>query len=146
MAEHGTNGEFTAAIIGAGAAGEYHINAQLRLGSDIVIYEPSEARQQAIAQKYGGQLAVARTLEEAIEKADFVHICTPHKYHAEGALASIGQGKPTIVEKPLTIKLEESVDIYRAAEATKTPVVVGTSFRLTPPFMAIREGLRNGDI
>lgn len=137
---------FTAAIIGAGAVGEYHIDAQQRAGSDVVIFEPNPDRAQLVSQKYGGQLVIAESLEEAIGAADVVHICTPHKYHVDGALASIAQGKPTIVEKPLTIKLEDSVAIYKAATANETPVVVGTSFRLTPPFREIYDGLHGGAI
>ena len=139
------SGKFTAAIIGAGAVGKYHINAQERLGSKIVIFEPNQDRAREIVQRYEG-LTVVPTLDDAIDRADVVHICTPHKYHAEGALAAIRQKKPTIVEKPLTINLDESVDIYRAAKENGTPVVVGTSFRLTPPFMDIWGGLQNGEI
>ena len=139
------NGSFKASIIGAGAVGEYHINAQEQLGSEVVIFEPNNERAEAASRRHGG-LVLARTLEEAIELADVVHICTPHRYHAEGALASIALGKPTIIEKPLTIKLDESIDIYKAATGSEVPVIVGTSFRLTPPFLRIKEGLQKGDI
>lgn len=136
---------FTAAIVGAGAVGEYHINAQEKLGTEVVIFEPNRDRADQVAQKHPG-IVVANTLEEAIDRADVVHICTPHKYHAEGAIASIEKHKPTIIEKPLTIKLSESVDIYRAAKDSDTPVIVGTSFRLTPSFMEIYNGLHTGKI
>lgn len=136
---------FTAAIVGAGAVGHYHIDAQRRAGSEIVIFEPNQDRAAATAEKFG-EIAVARTLEEAIDRADVVHICTPHKYHAQGAIASIEQNTPVIVEKPLTIKLNEAVDIYRAAKRHNVAVMVGTSFRLTPPFRQIYDGLHGGEI
>jgi predicted dehydrogenase len=138
-------GEFTAAIIGAGAVGEYHINAQERAGSRVLIYEPNKDRAQAVAQQHNG-LLIAHSLDEAIERADVVHVCTPHNMHTGPALKSIEQGKPVIIEKPLTVDLSEAVDIYRAAQATDVPVVVGTSFRLTPPFMEIKRGLDGGEI
>lgn len=141
-----SSGEFTASIIGAGRVGEYHISAQERLGSDIVIYEPDAERAHGVVREHGGEITVARTLEEAVELADVVHVCTPHNLHAEGAMESIRQGKPAIVEKPLTIKLDEAVDVYRAARLADVPVMVGTSFRLTPPFMEVYKGLRAGKI
>ena len=98
-----------------------------------------------MAQQYGN-VAVARTLEEAIEAADIVHICTPPMHHMQGALASIEQGKPTIIEKPLTHDLGEAVEIYKAAEASGVPVMVGKHFRLTPPFLEIKDGIQRGDI
>jgi predicted dehydrogenase len=134
----------SAAIIGAGAAGGYHVKAQMELGSRVTIYEPNETCAKRVADTYG--VIVARTMEEAVAGADVVHICTPPMNHRDSALASIALGKPTIIEKPLTHNLDEAVDIYRAAAASGVPVLVGKHFRLTPPFLAIHEGMRRGDI
>jgi predicted dehydrogenase len=146
MAMEDSQENFTAAIIGAGAVSEYHINGQLRAGSDVVIFEPNAERAAEVSEKFGG-LTIAQTLDEAIERADVVHICTPHMVHAEGAKASIGQDKPTVIEKPLTVKLSEAVDIYNAAQredGPNVPVLVGTVFRLTPPFMTAYDRLHSG--
>lgn len=141
----GESEPLTAAIIGAGVVGGYHIKAQQELGSNIVVYDPNKACTDRVVGQYGG-LVVARTFEEAMELADVVHICTPPMLHMEGALASIEHGKPTIVEKPITHDLGEAVEIYKAADAADVPVLAGKHFRLTPPFMEINAGMRRGDI
>ena len=135
----------TAAIVGAGVVGEYHIKAQQHAGSEIVIFEPDQARAEDVSKRFGG-LAIARSLEEAIDKADVTHICTPHKLHAAGAIASIERETPVIIEKPLTVDLGEAIDIYKAARQHDVPTMVGTSFRLTPPFVEMYERLHEGDI
>jgi predicted dehydrogenase len=64
----------------------------------------------------------------------------------ENTLESIGLGKPTIVEKPLTHDLGEALEIYKAAQAAGVTVLTGMHFRLTPPFMSINEGVQRGDV
>lgn len=137
-------GAVSAAIIGTGAVGGYHIKAQTELGSNVVIYDScAETAQKATATH---DVAVARCFEEAVEAADVVHICTPPMDHRDSALAAIALGKPVIIEKPLTHNLAEAVDVYRAAQSSNVPVLVGKHFRLTPPFLEINDGLRGGEI
>lgn len=131
---------FTAAIIGAGAVGGYHIKAQLELGSNIIVYDPNTTCVQQTIDRFG-QVTVAKSMEEAMETADIVHVCTPPTSHAAIALASIESSKPTIIEKPLTHNLHEAVEIYQAASKTNVPVAVGMHFRLTPPFLDIYEAI-----
>lgn len=137
--------QFSAAIIGAGAVGEYHINAQRRLGSRVLIYEPNLETSNRIKGKFPDVVATP-SLYEAIERADVVHVCTPDSLHKEGALASIEGRKPVIIEKPLTRKLHESVEIYNASNASSVPVLVGTSFRATPTFYNIYRSIRQGEV
>lgn len=137
---------FTAAIIGAGRVGGYHAKAQLGLGSRVIVYEPNEDRAQAFKEQYPG-VEIAKTLEQAIDAADVVHICTPPMFHRETAIASIVRKKPTIIEKPLAFTLDDAVAIYRAwLQAKDTPVILATSFRIGPAFPTIYHKVKQGDI
>lgn len=137
---------FTAAIIGAGRVGTYHVKGQLALGSKVIIYEPNSERAADFKQQFK-EVTVAQSIEEAIEQADVVHICTPPMYHLETALASITRHKPTIIEKPLAFTLDDSLKIYRAWLKTKsTPVILATSFRVSPAFPRIYDQVRQGKI
>jgi len=138
--------KFTAAVIGAGRVGNYHTLAQIELSNDVVIYDVSTERAQVIAKQHPSQVRVAASLEEAIQVADVVHICTPPMYHLDGVLASVAYDKPTIVEKPLAFKLEEAIQIYRAIKQTTAPVILATSFRVTPSLLAICDAVRSGTI
>src|SRR6185437_2983676 len=101
--------KFTAAIIGAGRVGTYHARGQLALGSRVVIYQPDTEGARVFLHQFDGQdITLAASLEEAIDTADVVHICTPPMAHLETALASIKKRKPTIIEKPLALDLKDA--------------------------------------
>jgi predicted dehydrogenase len=134
--------KLTAAIIGTGRVGTYHMLGQLAVGSRVVLYNPSVELAQALAANRE-HVTVAESLDQAIESADVVHICTPPKDHLEAALKSIAQSKPTIIEKPLAFKLDDAVKIYLAATIHgRPPVIAATSFRIGPSATAIYDGLR----
>ncbi len=136
---------FTAAIIGAGRVGEYHTRAQIALGSSVIIFDPDLKRAKLLAKKHA-RVAAAASLDAALERVDVVHICTPPMYHREGALASIAHGKPTIIEKPLAFRLNDALDIYRAARSNDVTVILGTSFRMAQSFREIYNRVRCKEI
>lgn len=136
---------FTATIVGGGRVGKYHIKGQVKLGSRVIVYETSKPRVIELKKDFP-QIIIANSLDEAIAKADVVHICTPPMYHLQSALLSISHKKPTIIEKPLTFKLEEAITIYKAALKTATPVILATSFRIGPAPLQIYKGIRDGKI
>lgn len=139
--------KFTAAIIGAGRVGTYHAKGQLALGSRVVVYQPDTKGAKAFLEQFSGQdISLAASLEEAIDAADVVHICTPPMAHLETALASIKKRKPTIIEKPLALDITEAVKIYQAAEDGNVPAILATSFRVGPAFPVIYDHVHNGDI
>ena len=139
--------KFTAAIIGAGRVGTYHVKGQLALGSSVVIYQPdTEGAMRFLEQFKDQDVVLADSLEDAIEAADVVHICTPPMAHLEVALTSIKRGKPTIIEKPLALDLKEAVEIYRAAQDASVPAILATSFRVGPAFPVIYDHVHNGDV
>lgn len=136
---------FTAAIIGAGRVGGYHAKAQLALGSRVVVYEPDHERAAAFKEQFA--VEIAQTLDQAIEMADVVHICTPPMFHRETAIASIQHNKPTIIEKPLAFTLDDALEIYKEWCKTKeTPVILATSFRIGPAFPTIYSMIQDGNI
>jgi predicted dehydrogenase len=135
----------TAAIIGVGRVGNYHILAQKALGSKVIIFDPIIERAKVAADKHIG-VVLANSMEEAIEKADVVHICTPPMYHMEVALASAKYSKPTIIEKPVSFKLDEAIRIYKAAEQSGAPFILATSLRISQAFLEIYSSVRAGDI
>jgi len=138
--------ELTAAIIGAGRVGSYHAKGQLALGTKVVVYEPDAERAKAFQEQFS-EVTLASSLEEAVDMADVVHVCVPPAHHLEIALLCIERRKPTIIEKPLALNLEEAVQIYKAVSAAKdVPVILATSFRVGPALPAIYDGVHSGEI
>jgi predicted dehydrogenase len=58
-----------------------------------------------------------------------VAICTPVPHHADIAIAALEAGKPTFIEKPLALTVEECNRILAAAAASGAPAVVGHNLR-----------------
>jgi predicted dehydrogenase len=138
--------KFTAAIIGAGRVGAYHTKGQLALGTQVIIYEPDTERAVAFQEQFK-EVILAKSLDDAISAADVVHVCVPPEHHLAIALQCIQQHKPTIIEKPLALNLEEAIQIYEAALAAKdTPVILATSFRVGPAFPIIYDSVHAGNV
>lgn len=58
-----------------------------------------------------------------------VAICTPVPHHAEIAIAALNAGKPTFIEKPLALTVDDCDRIMAAAASSEAPVVVGHNLR-----------------
>jgi predicted dehydrogenase len=57
-----------------------------------------------------------------------VAVCTPASFHAEAAIAALKAGKPTFIEKPLALSVEDCDRILDAAR-NGTPATVGHNLR-----------------
>lgn len=138
-------GTITAAIIGAGRVGMYHLKAQTELGSRVVLFDADPKRAWDMARQFHN-VTVAGSLEAAVEAAGIVHVCTPPMYHVPAVLASVAQRKPAIVEKPLALNLADAVTMTQAAKSHNVPLMLDTPMRITPSMQQIHQALAGGDI
>ena len=93
-----------AGIVGSGFAARFHVEALERVyGLDCQVagvYSPTAENRRRFASERGlGELAA---LEELIEAADVVHVCTPPSTHEPIACAALAAGRHVIIEKPYT--------------------------------------------
>ncbi|WP_248963932.1 Gfo/Idh/MocA family protein [Sphaerisporangium perillae] len=77
---------------------------------------------------------------------DAVIIVTPDHTHAELAVRSLKAGKPTFVEKPLAITLEDCDLILRTAREERTRLYVGHNMRHMPVVRTMRRLITEGAI
>lgn len=82
----------------------------------------------------------------ASDRVDAVYIATPPSSHARYALAAARAGKPCCIEKPMTVHLEDAIEICRAFEAADLPLFVSYYRRSLPRFRAVAEIIERGDI
>jgi predicted dehydrogenase len=73
---------------------------------------------------------------------DAVLVATPHAFHAEVTLASIGAGKHVLVEKPMCINYREAKEIMAAQRARQVVVQVGYMRRYAPAFLYACEAVK----
>jgi predicted dehydrogenase len=80
------------------------------------------------------------------QQIDYVTVVTPNDSHYPVAKAFIEAGIPVLCEKPLTLTLEEAVDLAKAVKKANLPFVVAYSYTAFQMVMLAREIVRGGDV
>jgi len=74
-----------------------------------------------------------------------VAVCTPAASHADAAVAALLAGKPTFIEKPLALSVEDCDRILEAARSG-TPAAVGHNLRCHSLVERARDSIAAGEI
>ncbi len=80
------------------------------------------------------------------ERIDYVTIVTPNHEHYGPARAALEAGFAVLCEKPLTITLEESLELVRIQREKGVPFIVAYTYTGLPMVMLAREMVQNGEI
>ena len=111
-------------VVGAGSLGYHHVRILRDVpGARLVgFYDRSAERAAVVA----GELGVppARTLEELLDGVDAVTVVVPTPAHYGVARAALDRGKHVLIEKPITVTLEEADELL--ARAARAGVLVQT--------------------
>lgn len=87
----------------------------------------------AAAEEVGREWGVPhrRGLEELLSDpaVEAVAVCVPATHHVEVALAALGAGRHVVIEKPLTLSLEEADRLIERAEGPGPKVMVAFNMR-----------------
>jgi phthalate 4,5-cis-dihydrodiol dehydrogenase len=108
--------------------------------------DPSEATRQAFAAEYG--IPVHATLTDMLEREplDAVYIASPHQCHADQVVEAAGRGVHVVVEKPLTLNVEDGERMVEAVRRAGVHLVVGTSRSHDPVVATMRELVQDGSV
>ncbi|WP_181346960.1 Gfo/Idh/MocA family protein [Thalassobacillus sp. CUG 92003] len=115
-------------VIGIGSIAQFHIepyqtNAKVELAA---LCDLDGKRLKEKGEKYQvGQLYTDYHDLLQNREIDAVSICTWNNSHAEIAVAALEAGKHVLVEKPLSITVEEALTVQEAAERSGKTVQVG---------------------
>jgi predicted dehydrogenase len=82
----------------------------------------------------------------ADQRIDYVTIVTPNDSHYPIARAALEAGIPVLCEKPLTLTLQESLDLVRLAKQSNLSFTVAYSYTGLPMVMLARELVRGGEV
>lgn len=77
---------------------------------------------------------------------DAVMIATPAETHYSLACEAIAAGKDVFVEKPMTIDVQEAVDLVQRAEAAGRILMVGHLLEYHPALLKLQELVRSGEL
>ena len=125
-------------IIGAGEIAQIHagiLAADPRVRISLV-YDTLGERAAGLAAQYKAK--AARSLDEILEKANAVFICTPNTTHADLALKAAAAGKDTFCEKPFALTLDSARQVLEAARAARVKFQVGHNRRFAPVYKTLK--------
>lgn len=102
-----------------------------------------------IRERFGADYGIRTfaTLQEMLASAEFdaVYIASPHQYHCEHVLLAAERGVHVIVEKPLTLNLQDADRMVNAARSRGIHLVVGHSRSHDPVIKTMREVIMSGE-
>ncbi|MGB2717751.1 MAG: Gfo/Idh/MocA family oxidoreductase [Vicinamibacterales bacterium] len=138
------------ALIGAGFAADIHAESYHRFvpGADLVaVCSRDEDRARVFARKHG----IPRwytDLEETITQSgcDIVDICIPNHLHASAVISAANGGKHVIIEKPLSVTLEDADRMIAACQAKNVKLMYAEELCFAPKYERVRHLVHQGAI
>jgi predicted dehydrogenase len=133
-------------IIGAGSMGRNHVRiASTHPTIDCVgIFDPNETVGREVANMFGVEFFSEQ--QDLFDNCDAVVIASPTSSHFDIAKSAIECGKHCLIEKPITVTVEEGEELIRLSEKADTIVQVGHVERYNPVFSELRKIVNQEDI
>lgn len=136
-------------ICGLGFAGSVLMAPDLKAHPKVEIVaacDPNEDVRTRFGRDYG--IPVYASLGEMIAgtKMDACYIASPHQHHCENVLETSEHGIHAIVEKPLTIDMDDARKMVDAVEKSGIHLVVGHSRSADPVVKTMRELVLGGEL
>lgn len=136
-------------VIGGGSISEYHLkpyfdNPNVEI---VAICDSNERRLHALGKKYfvnNLYLKVSEFL--ANEEIDAISICTWNNSHAEIAIQALQQNKHVLLEKPLSLTLDEAYAVEAAVKESKKILQVGYVRRFATNVGVLKKFIDAGEL
>ncbi|WP_346898807.1 Gfo/Idh/MocA family oxidoreductase [uncultured Roseibium sp.] len=106
---------------------------------------PREESRQAFVEEFGGKAYDDLEAFCADPEIEVIYVATPHQLHREHVIAAARAGKHVLVDKPLTITLEDGVRMVEACQAAGVHLIVGPSHSFDAPVATARALIESGD-
>lgn len=133
-------------VIGGGRWGQNHIKTLYGLGNLAAIVEARKEVLEKLLETYPGTKGYL-DLDEAIgEKYDGYTVATPAETHYSIGKKLIEIGLNVMIEKPMTLKSEDSEKLYRLAEKSGSRLMVGHVLLFHPAIKKIKETIDSGKL
>ncbi|MBI4607008.1 MAG: Gfo/Idh/MocA family oxidoreductase [Planctomycetes bacterium] len=134
------------ALIGCGAVAKKHAEAILRIEDAelAAVCDLDLGRARTLAEKYGVPCYDDHDAMLASEKVDVVTVLTPTGDHAPRVLALVKHGKHIVLEKPLTLRLDDADAMIEACDRAGIRLFVVKQNRYNRPIRALRAALEAG--
>ena len=137
-------------IIGTGGIAQSHIRSykkqpdvEVVAGADII---PGKAEK--FFETHGVKAKAFEDYKEMIDtmELDAVSVCTYNRTHKECTVYALEHGIPVLLEKPMTVTLDEAVEICKAEKKSGKIVSVGFQPRLDANMQMIKKIVQSGEL
>lgn len=133
-------------MVGCGMIARFHARAlaQVEEAELTACFDPNGGSARAFAAEHGA--AVFPTLEALLDSdiVDAVCVCTPSGLHTPQAVQALRAGRHVVVEKPMSLTLDEADLLIQTAGETGKKVCVISQFRFQPGIQAVKGALDAG--
>jgi len=130
-------------VIGGGRWGENHIRTLHEMGDLGAVADMNAARLEELREKYG--MDTYTDLDAAIAHGyDGYVVSTSAETHYAIGRKLLGLGLPTLIEKPMTMRIEESKELVEIAEKTGANFMVAHILLFHPAINKIKELIDSG--
>ncbi len=139
-------------VVGCGSVFEAYMGLAERLECREVVElvagcDVRESRREVVLQKFGFTRFTSdyREVIEA-DDIDLVLVLTPMPEHGPITRAALNAGKHVLVEKPMSVSLDEAAEVVELAKRSKGYLLPAPHVILSPTYQTIWKRIRRGDI
>jgi predicted dehydrogenase len=129
-------------VIGTGSMGRNHVRIYSELKEVEEVYA-FDVDTEKIKKSEEHDIIVCNSLEELLNKVDAVSICVPTKYHLEVAKRAIENGVHCLIEKPITLTVEEGEELVKLVDNKGLIAGVGHIERFNPIVGEVKRIIKN---
>lgn len=130
-------------VVGAGGIAPSHLAAWKHLGARLSIFSIDD-RAPEVAARFGA--TVCESLDDLLETADTIDVCTPTFAHHEIVLAAARAGRDVVCEKPLARTHDQAVAMIDACRSAGVRLYPGQVVRFFPEYAAAKQAVDGGTI
>jgi len=132
-------------VIGCGHWGKNYVRVFNEIDGSVVLgaFDSDAEKVAALGKKYPAMKTYASARDLFADgDIDAVVISTPATTHHQLVKQALAAGKPVLVEKPMTVDLEESEELQRSAAAAGSVLMVGHTFIYNNVIRRMKELMR----
>lgn len=126
-------------VVGIGNMGRHHVRVYTVIDEAELagVYDLNSKVAEDISQTYS--ITAYHNLSELLDKVEAISICVPTASHKEVALEAISKGVHVLIEKPISLSLDEADEIIKTAKKRNVTLMVGHVERFNPVVNTVKQ-------
>ncbi|HTE18968.1 MAG TPA: Gfo/Idh/MocA family oxidoreductase, partial [Armatimonadota bacterium] len=128
-------------IVGTGGIAQAHIRqlGEIPAAEIVAVCDVDLDRVRAVGEPLGAAIYTDGAQLITAEKPDALYVCVPPHAHGDLEIRAARAGIHLFVEKPVSLFMEQALEVCRVVEETGVMTQVGYTLRYLPQFLRLRE-------